>query len=76
MSNIQRNTNTSPTTSWWDNRPTWQKWALGLGGTALVVATGGAAAYAIATYGATATITTAGGTSIAIAIGKAAAGKG
>jgi len=52
---------------WWDNRPTWQKWGIGIGGTALVVA----GAYAIAAYGATATITTSAGR-ISVAIGKAA----
>jgi hypothetical protein len=60
----------------WNDMPTWQKWALGVGGVTVVAATGGAAAYAIATYGATLTMTTAGGTTVAVAVGKAALGKG
>ncbi len=36
---------------WFDERPTWQKWAIGVGGVAAVVATGGLAAYAISQGG-------------------------
>ena len=56
---------------WWENRPTWQKWAIGGTASVLVVATGSAIAYAIATYGATVTITTTSAT-VTVAIGKAA----
>ena len=59
----------------WSELQTWQKWAIGIGGTVAIAATGGAAAYAIATYGATVTVTT-GGATVAVAVGKAALGKG
>jgi hypothetical protein len=62
--------------SWWDRRPTWQKWGIGIGGTVLVVGTVGAAAYAIATYGATVSIVAPTGERIAVAIGKAALERG
>lgn len=56
---------------WWDNRPTWQKWGIGIGGTVLTVAGAGSVVYAIATYGAIVTVATPAG-SVSVAIGKAA----
>ena len=48
---------------WWSSRSTTQKWMLGIGAGVVVVATAGAAAYAIATGGA---IVISGETTIAI----------
>jgi hypothetical protein len=55
--------------NFWNERPTWQKWAIGAAASVAVVATGGAAAYAIATGGfvvATPGVVTAGGAAASV----------
>jgi len=76
MSNSLQKRGSSGIGEWWDDRPTWQKWGIGIGGTVLVVAAGGAVVYAIANYGMTISISTAAGDSITVAIGKAALERG